>query len=341
MALVDELETQLTESRAIARNLELRGPAKPTARPARQVSLQCLNSRSIRNPMMTRRVIAIGMLFLVASCHWGYGPLKDYSEFVSARLADDGHTVLFSFHRFAYRSASGWRAFPDGGIPKYVADTNLLGTYDLQTRKIRILRREKNSHWQPGSGLFTIQAMNGDKALISQGGQLRGPFKLGVKYVLVDFKSGNAADLDLKADLAARGRDSGEIYLADTDGTLVFVTLSLEEAKNSNAYRNRSLVPEIWARTPNGDYVKTVASAHYQVTRNGEVIYWEPSTREFMAFSLGGRTTRKAPEFKVPEYRDVRTGVTRSSDKKDLEYGVKVNDQWKYEPLGLEISRLK
>jgi len=290
---------------------------------------------------MKRRLVAIGTLFIMASCHWGYGPLRDYSEFVSARLADDGRTGLFSFHRFAYRPASGWRAFPDGGIPKYVTDTNLLGTYDLQTRKIRILRREKNSQWQPGSGLFTIHAMNGDKALISQGGQLRGPFKLGVKYVLIDIKSGDATDLDLKADLAARERDSGEIYLADTDGTLVFVTLSLEEAKNSGAYRDRSLVPEIWVRTPNGDYVKAAVSAHYQVTRNGEVIYWEPSTRDFMAFSLRGRTTRKAPEFKVPEYKDVSMGVIGSSDRKDLEYGVKVSGQWRYEPLKIETSRLK
>jgi hypothetical protein len=77
------------------------------------------------------------------------------------------------------------RRFPDGGKPKYVTDANLPGTFDLQTRKIRILRREKNSHWQPGSGLFTIHATKGYNALISQGGQLRESFKLEIKYVLV------------------------------------------------------------------------------------------------------------------------------------------------------------
>ena len=135
--------------------------------------------------------------------------------------------------------------------------------------------------------------------MISQGGQMRGPFKLGVKYVLLDFKQGNATDLDLKSDLARFGRDSGQIYLVDEEGTLVFVTLSLAEAKDSGAYRNSGLVPEIWVRPPGGDYVKAAVSAHYQCTRNGEVIYWEPSTREFMAFSIAARTTRKAPEFKV------------------------------------------
>lgn len=290
---------------------------------------------------MKRMPIAISTLFLLTACHLGYGPLQDYSKFVSARLADNKRTVLFSFHRFAYRAATGWRAFPDGGIPNYVTDISLVGTYDLQTREIKILRREKNSQWQPDSGLFTIHSTKGCKALISQGGQLRGPFKLGVKYVLVDFKLGDSTDIDLKSDLAARGRDTGQIYLVDEDGMLLFVTLSLEEAKVADAYRNSRMVPEIWVRTPRGDYMKAAVSAHYQSTRNGEVIYWEPSTRDFMAFSVVDRTTRKATEFKVAEYEDVTTGVILSSDRKGLEFGVKVNGQWKYELLDLEPSGLR
>ncbi len=289
---------------------------------------------------MNRILPAISMLLLLTSCHIGYGPLQDHSEFVSTRLADDNHIVLFSFHRFAYRAAAGWRAFPDGGIPDYVTDINLLGTYDLQTRETKILRREKNSQWQPGSGLFFVHSTKGSKLLISQGGQRRGSFELGVKYVLLDFKQGNATDLDLKSDLARFGRDSGQIYLVDGGGTLLFVTLSLEESKDSSAHRNGGLVPEIWVRTPSGDYVKAAVSAHYQCTRNGEVIYWEPSTRDFMAFSIAGRTTRKAQEFKVAGYEDVAKGVILSSNRKGLEFGVKVNGQWKYELLDLKLEEL-
>ena len=289
---------------------------------------------------MKRHLIAISTLFLLTSCHLGYGPLQDRSKFVSARLADDQRTLLFSFHHFAYRAATGWRAFPDGGIPNYATDISLLGTYDLPTRKLTVLRREKNSQWQPGSGLLTIHSMNGTKALISQGGQLRGPFAHGVKYVLLDFKLRDSRDLDLKSDLATLGRDTGQIYLVDEEGTLVFVTLSLEEAKDSRAYRSNKLVPEIWVRTPVGEFVKAAVSAHYECTRNGEVIYWVPSTRDFMAFSIPYRTTRKVAEFKVTGYQDVTKGVILSSDQKGLEFGVKVNGQWKYEPVGLEASRL-
>jgi hypothetical protein len=152
---------------------------------------------------------------------------------------------------------------------------------------------------------------------------------------------GTATDLDLKSDLARLGRDTGEIYLVDTTGTLVFVTLSLEEAKDSSARRNNTLVPEIWVRTPGGDYMKAAISAHYQCVRNNEVIYWEPSTRDFMAFSIANRTTRKAPEFKVPDYKDVTEGVSLSSDRKTLEFGIKVDGQWKYKPLDLKLEVLK
>ena len=108
----------------------------------------------------------------------GYGPMQDHSEFVSARLTEDNRTVLFTFHRFMYKPAGGWGAFPDGGIPRYLENINIIAAYDLEPRSLRILHREKNTNWQPGSGLFTIQAINGAKALLIQGGQLR--------YLLLD-----------------------------------------------------------------------------------------------------------------------------------------------------------
>jgi len=286
-------------------------------------------------------LFAISVLLLAASCNMGYGPLEDHSEFVSARVAEDKHTIVFSAHHFTYRPATGWRAFPDGGIPDYVTDINLLGIYDLKTRNVKIIRREKNSEWQPGSGLFAIHSMKGSKALVSQGGQLLGPFRLGIKHLLLDFKADKTEVLDLKSEMAARGRDLGYIYLVDTDGTLVFVTLSLKEAKDPSAYRNSALVPEVWVRTRVGDYVKVAATAHYQCVRNNEVIYWEPTTRDFMAYSITSRTTRKAAEFKVAGYEDVDTGITLSSDRKALEFGFKVEGQWKYQRLELSLEMLK
>ncbi|HTL17918.1 MAG TPA: hypothetical protein VL793_11820 [Patescibacteria group bacterium] len=280
-------------------------------------------------------------LFLAAFGFFGYGPVQDHSEFISTRLADDGRTVVFTLHQFAYQSATGWRAFPDGGVPRYVKDVNLAGTYDLQTHRVRTLRRQKNSQWQPGDGLFTIHAINGTKALLVQGGQLRGTFKLDTKYVLVDIQSGKCAELDLRSDLGKHGREPGEIYLVDSTGTLVFVTRALQQPKIGSAVDRSVEVPEIWVRMPGGAYLKAANSAHYERTLNGEVIYWEPSTRLFMAFSIATGRTHPLPGYKVPGYQDITHGVILSPDHRGLQVGQKVSGNWIYRPLELKLDAIK
>jgi hypothetical protein len=276
-------------------------------------------------------------LFLIASCEGGYGQLQDHSELFSARIAEESR-VLFSFHRFAYRTATGWRAFPDGGIPDYATDVSFLGVYDLQTLKHQLLLREKNTNWQPGSGLFFIHSVNGSKSLITQGGQLRGPFKLAVKHMMFDTNSAEAVTLNLKSELNERGRDPGCIYLVDSDGTLVFVTLSTTQAQDPGAYRNTALVPEIWVRTPGGNYVKAASSAQYDNTLNGEVIYWEPSTCEFMAISIAKEKTRREPGYKKPVYQNPQQAAILSSDRKAIEISLNLNGQSSYQRLDLRTD---
>jgi hypothetical protein len=291
---------------------------------------------------MKRASLALLLLLPALACNAGYGPREDHSKFVSAKLAGDGDTVLFSFHRYLYRRATGFRAFPDGGIPKYETDINILGTYNRRNRKLDILRRETNRDWQPGQGNYTIHDINGDIALIAQGGQVRGPFAHDLKHILVDLKTGKLTDLDLKGDLAARGRDLGYLYLADAHGTLIFVTPSLQQAQASNPQRQPGYVPEIWARTPAGDYLKVATSNHYERVRNGEVIYWMPDTRDFMAFSLSTRNTRVLPGYKTPPYAgDVSRGVNLAPDRKSIQYGVKLGGSWQYQPLPLDSKQLE
>lgn len=290
---------------------------------------------------MRRILFLVIVTLLLTACNLGYGPLQDHSKFVSAKLAEDKRTVVFSAHHYAYRPASGWRAFPDGGIPDYVTDSNVLGTFDLQSQEVNIIRREENREWQPGSGNFFIIAIQGSKALVSQGGQLLGPFAHGVKHLLIDFVTADFEVLDLKGDLAARQRDIGYLYLVDSDGTLVFVTLSLEEAKDASAFRKGKLIPEIWVRTPSGEYLKVVSSDHYKGVHHGEVIYWDFATRTYHAFSIANRTTRTATEYREPGYVDVVTGVSLAADRKGLEFGRKIADQWQYQPLALTLDELK
>jgi hypothetical protein len=274
---------------------------------------------------------------LLATFAWlGYGPAQDHSELVSAGLANDDRTVLFTAHQFVYQPAAGWRAFPDGGIPHYLKDINIIGAYDITTGKSRTLHREQNTRWQPGSGTMTIHALNGTKALISQGGQLRRSFDTAIYYFLVDVQSGKSSELDLKSELARKGRQPGVIYLVDDNGTLVFLTSPLQRTQGSVTSQDDPSVPEIWVRTPTGQLLKAANSAHYECTKNGEVIYWDPATRTFLGFSISARQTRTIPGYRVPGYQDVTKGVIVSSDRRHLQLGDKIKGEWHYRSLDVK-----
>lgn len=291
----------------------------------------------MRNRGMNK-LMFLASILLLTSCSFGYGPVQDYSRFVSARLLGDGKTILFTYHCYAYRPATGWRAFPDGGIPKYVKDINLIGVYDLSNRKVRLLRRENNTEWQPGSGLCTINAVNGRTVLLSQGGQLRGPFRLGVRYLLLDLVGESVKALDLNGDMAKFGMDPGEIYLIDPDGSLLFVALPLALAKDARKNIDQT---EIWLRTPGDSYLKVAGASIYETVRNREVVYWVREARQFHAFSLDTRKTREAAEFRPSGYVDVTAGVIVSANGKGLEYGVKVDGTWRYRPVRLSPEILR
>lgn len=282
------------------------------------------------------------LLTLLTACNAGYGPLEDHSEFTGAKLAGDGETVVFAFHRFLYRPATGLRAFPDGGIPKYETDINFLGLYNRGTQKLDILRREENRDWQPGQGNFAIQDINGPMALVTQGGQLRGPFTLDHRHILVDWRNRTLTDFDLEEDLARHDRDAYVVRLAAPDGTLVLTTSSVEEGETPNIHRRPGFEPELWVRTPGGEYLKVADSKHFEEVANGEVIYWDPETRDFFAFSPASRSTRVLPDYKQKsKLKDITEGVSLSRDRQHIEFGTKTGDQWTYKALPLKPDDIR
>ncbi|MFC1735339.1 hypothetical protein ACFL1X_04430 [Candidatus Hydrogenedentota bacterium] len=291
------------------------------------------NSRSIRT---AAGLVLATILMLCPGCVSGYGPAENHSAFVSAKLAGDERTVIFSYHEFFYRRATGFRAFPDGGIPKYLTDRNYLGTYNMDSQEVRILASEKNTKWQNGQGNFFIVSVEGQMALISQAGQLRGPFAHDIERFLVDVDSEEKIVFDLETDLAEHDRAGGQMYLVDAEGTLLLISPSIQEAEeNSNWNRDDSIVPEIWVRLPDGEYKLAAASRFYERVVDGEVIYWVLETRKYIAFNIETGVTRQATEYKVPPYEDVTKGVLISRDKQYLEFGTRKNGKWNYEPLPL------
>lgn len=248
------------------------------------------------------------------------------------------HTVLFSFKHLVYRPAEGIAAFPDGGVPKYVRDEDLLGTYHIPSGALRILRREPNRRWSDGQGRYGIQRSRGNVALVSRGGQLRRDLSRSeVEDWLVDIDTGVFQPVDYRAALAERGLASAGMYLVDTRGTLLFVASPLENAGRGRDERDASL----WIRTPAGEYLQVARTSHYEGMEGDELVYWIPETRQYQAFDVVTRATRDLPGYRAKSSTDAVEGVSVDTAGQRLLFGRNAGSGWRYEPLPLEPDRLK
>lgn len=250
--------------------------------------------------------------------------------------------MLFSYAHSAYRMAKGIAAFPDGGKAKYVVDNNILGSYKLITRDISIIKNEKNKEWQGGSGNFNILMAKGSMALISQGGQVKDTIKHMHRYWMVDVQSGSIEAIPLQNELQELGRAQGHMYMIRDDGTLLLISPSIEQkARTPQWTREASIVPELWVRYADGEYVKIASSRHYEGMRDNEVIYWIPQTRQFKSFDLVSRKKKDLADYKYPPYEDVSIGVSIGDKGQRLELGHKRDGVWEYTPIKIDIDILK
>lgn len=282
---------------------------------------------------------ALGICVAIIGCGilGSYGPPQDHSRFEGAALMRD-RTVLFSFSHYVYRPAAGITAFPDGGIPRYLKDENVLATYQIESGDVRILRRERNKHWTAGQGRFGIQRSMGSVALVTQGGQLRSDLsKFELRHWLVDVATGASQPVEWQNALAERGRAMTQLYLVDGRGTLLFETAPLGAAAGKSAEGDAWL----WIRTPDGALVQVAQTSHYERMAGDDLIYWIPRTRRFFAFNVVTQVTRELPGYRVPPPQDVREGVSVETGGKRLLFGSKGRDGWEYVPLPLEPDRLK
>jgi len=288
------------------------------------------------------RLLAAGALLILTGCGVFYGPTTDRSGFVSARLLDDGRTAAFTYQRLVYSPARGIAAFPDGGVPQYREDRAIMGTCDVRTGAIRIFVSDRNREFQHGQGRLTILDAMGTRVLVARSGQARKGGRLLVRHLLIDTATGRIQTVDSAEALARRDRAPGIIRLVDTDGTLLFESPLLADARDDPAWsRNPAVIPELWARTPDGRYRKLASTRHYVTTDAGEAFYWDPDQRMHVAVELRTGDTRPAPEFRPKEPVPVARGVLVSPDRRSLMLGTKSDSGWTYRKLALRHSLLQ
>lgn len=265
----------------------------------------------------------------------GYGPAEDHSSFVSADAATDGRYGIFSHHRYVYRPATGIRAFPDGGIPYYVKDTNTLGVYDFATGRVRIIRSEKNRDFQPGQGTFTVAQTSITKAVISQGGQGRSDYLTHLRQYILDIPSGEMTPIDLKGELEKLGRAPGYMYLVDDEGTLVLVTAPLGE--DASWVGKESNPKEVFIRHPDGSYEKAATVVHYYPTTDGLVHYFDYERHVYLVYDPATHAGRTPPGRYPPAWNtDKVYSLAVSPDSRNaLSIIEKVGDDWHYRDTGI------
>lgn len=271
----------------------------------------------------------------MGGCVSGYGPAVDQSRFITAKLLEDNRTSVFSYHYFVYRPAAGLRAFPDGGIPKYLKDVHIIGTVDNSSGVQRILFCQSNSKWAHGSGKPYIVESQGRKILVQRGGQNRDLSLSNGEVIVIDVDTGKKEIMYPREEIAKLGREYLEMRLADGNGVIVFIAVLAGAGDKPEVPR------ELWARKPGGNWVKVADTQHYETCRNGEIFYWMPNSRTHFAFNVASGSSRTAPEFRVPEMQIITNGVNVSGDGLSLEYGTIQNDTWVYAPMTLDIDAIR
>jgi hypothetical protein len=234
-----------------------------------------------------------------------------------------------------YRPATGVRAFPDGGIPRYVEDYNLIGLVEPDHLKPRILHRVENSEWQHGQGQLNVHSFLGGVAVVSESGQRRDTYLTEVRYHVLETASGRVAELPLKKELQAKGRGVGYFYLLDGAGTLLFVTPPAGAAKVETPTN------EMWLRTRSGAYLLVAKGVDLYKRSPVELVYWEMAARALWAYDVKARIARRIDKYVPASESRPETGVRMSTDGKALELWRRRSDSWEFQQTLLTVDQAK
>lgn len=271
----------------------------------------------------------------------GYGPVQNYSGYVSAMAAPDGSRGVFTYHRLTYRSATGWRAFPDGGIPRYIDDESSVGVYDIESGEFCIALRYKNERWTDGQGTAYISQVTNGVAVLNRGGQLRDDLgRSEYEYLLLDLDTLKTTDLPLMEELEGMGLELGHFFLVDDAGTIIVIALPNGAADKLRDWtRDGSVAKGIWLRHPGGGYEKAADAIHYYGFTDGLVHYYCGDQRAYMVYDT--KTGRGAPGGKYPPSSPDKTIDLRVSDGgNSLTVGRNGHGGWSYTDAGIDPDDL-
>lgn len=268
-------------------------------------------------------------LLLASACNWGYGAPVDRAKFGSALLHEDGVRCVFALHDAVYRPAEGMRAFPDGGIPRYVTDRHKLGIVDIHSGRVSILVDEKNRRWLNGQGGFHVAGVGGRWALVRQSGQ-RPDYEHDHLWLRLDLASGDLDELPLDEELPAENRAIGRVEVADVDFALILVT------------RKDDSPQEIWSRSPSGSLRRLAVTDHYYGAAEGQIWWYDVAARAGARtdYRTGATVLERRADFAKPRH-DPTGRCQARFDGSELVYQYEVDGNWQERPLPVRAAALR
>ena len=258
---------------------------------------------------------------------------QEERRFISAELSPDGMTGVFVFKREVFYEG-GIGLFFSGEPRRYIIDRNIIGSYEMASGEVRILHRADNIG---GQGNFYIHSIFGKRILLfrSFSGELRN------KHYWLDMKTGTLTFIPLQEEMAARGRDLGQYYLVDENGTLVFENKSRKDSFKTSADK------EIWLRRSSGEYERIAEippmSEGYYNFKDKKLYFYSAAQRSAMLYDLDSRSFRKVNPKDIP-YRtfDKTIGFqVDSHGSPQPQIGRKIDGAWQYQEAQINTNVLR
>ena len=258
---------------------------------------------------------------------------KDEGRFISAEVNSDGTTGIFVFKREVFYE--GWTGpFFTGEPRKYIVDRNIIGSYDINSGKVETLQQADNIE---GEGNFYIHSIFGDRVLLIRtfNGELNN------KHYWLDLKTRALTFIPLQKEMATKGRNLGQYYLVDENGTLIFQNRALKDSFKTSA------TEEIWLRRSSGEYERIAEvppmTEGYNNFKNNKIYFYSAAQRSSMLYDLDSRTFQKVNPKDVP-YRSFDKVIgflvdTHGSSQPQI--GRKINGEWQYQEAQINTDVLR
>jgi hypothetical protein len=215
--------------------------------------------------MIARRGLLVALAVALALGGCSYADPVDRSGIESAAVLPE-RNVAVVFRQLRYAPATGLAAFPDGGIPRYLRDSEIIGVLSPDGRA-HVLQRIANPG-EPGTlaASLRVAAVDPDHLIVIRSWQPRGGVSV-ASWARMAWRDGNTEPYpDFAAVLKRQGREFGspafgDIRALDAAGALLIGARDKDQ-------------DELWLYEPGRELRRIDGFRHFYGVAGDELYYW-------------------------------------------------------------------